>query len=177
MRRQPTEEEIANIVDRYQRGQGLDFICLATSHTRRKVTEILRSRGVKIRKFGRQSRSSWGWNGTTLAALLALSVVACGAPPESAPLPQVEGLDELAARVTALEERRNLAAWCEPGCPAGVAEVRVKRDGIACRCVRPNVGVLRPLPGPGRGKPKLPPPQNVVRFIPRAGRTPGGGER
>ena len=63
MRRDPTEDEIANIVDRYQRGQGLDFVCFATGHTRRKVTEILKAQGVKVRKSGGGGRNSWGWTG------------------------------------------------------------------------------------------------------------------
>jgi len=95
--------------------------------------------------------------GSVAAFLLAL--VACGpgaavtgqSPPPRDAAPAAADfaarhaqLDELDVRVTALEARRDLAAWCLPGCPAGVEWVRVHRDGVSCRCARlPSLGVRR----------------------------------
>jgi len=48
-----TPEQRASIVDRYTRGQGIDFIAYATDISRAKVKLALNEAGVTIRKAGR----------------------------------------------------------------------------------------------------------------------------
>jgi hypothetical protein len=60
----PTPEEAANLVDRYQRGQGIEFIRFATGFGRKHVLEALAARGLKPRGKGRRSvNPNWGWTG------------------------------------------------------------------------------------------------------------------
>jgi hypothetical protein len=57
-----TAEESANIVDRYRRGQGLDYIALGTDRSRAVIRQVLTEAGVPIRKRG-ASNPNWGRTG------------------------------------------------------------------------------------------------------------------
>lgn len=68
IKRNPTPEEAANIVDRYRRGQGIEFIRFATGFARPRITEAIRAAGVQMRKGKRRgpANRNWGWTGGAL---------------------------------------------------------------------------------------------------------------
>lgn len=55
--------EIAEMVDRYTRGQGIAFIAYAMSRDRKLVRQALVDAGVKIRTTKPPGASPWGWSG------------------------------------------------------------------------------------------------------------------
>lgn len=68
IKRTPTTEEAANIVDRYRRGQGIEFIRFATGFARPRITEAIRAAGVTMRKGKHRgpANKNWGYTGGCL---------------------------------------------------------------------------------------------------------------
>lgn len=64
MARKPmSEEQAANIVSRYQRGQSVNFISFATDYSWSQIRDVLKAAGVKTRGRGSRAGRSWGWTG------------------------------------------------------------------------------------------------------------------
>jgi hypothetical protein len=57
-----TEAEKNGIVDRYTRGQAIDFIAFALDQSVAKVRAVLAERGVEVKRHSRRNRA-WGFRG------------------------------------------------------------------------------------------------------------------
>jgi hypothetical protein len=68
IRRKPNPDEAANIVDRYRRGQGIEFIRMATDFGRPRIVEAIKAAGVPLRKGKHRgpTNRNWGYTGGCL---------------------------------------------------------------------------------------------------------------